>query len=58
LRPALRSAREQPPAGTRDDVIEKYTGQIAAADVYTESTTFWVTESIRPDLGYGSQVHP
>jgi hypothetical protein len=39
-------------------VIEKYTGQIAAADVYTESTTFWVMESIRLDLGYGSQVHP
>jgi ABC-type protease/lipase transport system fused ATPase/permease subunit len=22
------------------------------------STTFWVMESIRLDLGYGSQVHP
>jgi len=39
-------------------VIEKYTGVIAAADVYTESTTFWVMESIRLDLGYGSWVHP
>ena len=39
-------------------VIEKYTGQLAAADVFTESTTFWVMESIRLDLGYGSQVHP
>src|SRR3989442_609903 len=39
-------------------VIEKYTGVLAAADVYTESTTFWVMESIRLDLGYGSQVHP
>jgi hypothetical protein len=29
----------------------------AAADVHTESTTFWVMESIRLDLGYGSQVH-
>jgi len=38
-------------------VIEKYTGVIAAADVFTESTTFWVMESIRLDLGYGSQVH-
>ena len=38
-------------------VIEKYLGVLAAADVYTESTTFWVMESIRLDLGYGSQVH-
>jgi hypothetical protein len=39
-------------------VVEKYTGVLAAADVFTESTTFWVMESIRLDLGYGSQVHP
>jgi len=39
-------------------VIEKYTGVIAAADVFTESTTFHVMQSIRLDLGYGSQVHP
>jgi hypothetical protein len=39
-------------------VIEKYTGVLAAADVFTESTTFWVIESIRLDLGYGAQVHP
>jgi len=39
-------------------VIEKYTGVLAAADVFTESTTFWVMKSIRLDLGYGSQVHP
>jgi glyoxylase-like metal-dependent hydrolase (beta-lactamase superfamily II) len=38
-------------------VIEKYTGVLAAADVFTESTAFWVMESIRLDLGYGSQVH-
>jgi hypothetical protein len=31
---------------------------LAAADVFTASTTFWVMESIRLDLGYGSQVHP
>jgi hypothetical protein len=37
---------------------EKYTGVLAAADVFTESTTFWVMESIRLDLGYGSYVHP
>jgi hypothetical protein len=39
-------------------VIEKYTGVIAAADVFTESTTFQVMQSIRLDLGYGSQVYP
>ena len=39
-------------------VIAKYTGVLAAADVFTPSTTFWVMESIRLDLGYGSQVHP
>jgi len=39
-------------------VIEKYTGVLAAADVYTSSTTFWVMESLRLDLGFGSQVHP
>ena len=39
-------------------VVEKYTGVIAAADVFTESTTFKVMQSIRLDLGFGSQVHP
>jgi glyoxylase-like metal-dependent hydrolase (beta-lactamase superfamily II) len=39
-------------------VIEKYTGVLAAADVFTASTTFWVMESIRLDLGFASQVHP
>jgi hypothetical protein len=39
-------------------VVEKYTGVIAAADVFTESTTFQVMQSIRLDLGHGSQVHP
>jgi glyoxylase-like metal-dependent hydrolase (beta-lactamase superfamily II) len=39
-------------------VIEKYTGKLAAVDVYTESTTFQVMQSIRLDRGYGSQVHP
>jgi glyoxylase-like metal-dependent hydrolase (beta-lactamase superfamily II) len=38
-------------------VIQKYTGVLAAADVYTENTTFWVMESLRLDLGYGSQIH-
>ena len=39
-------------------VIEKYTGVLAAADVYTADVSFWLMESIRLDLGYGSQVHP
>jgi len=39
-------------------VIDKYTGVIMAADVFTESTTFQVMQSIRLDLGYGWQVHP
>jgi glyoxylase-like metal-dependent hydrolase (beta-lactamase superfamily II) len=39
-------------------VIEKYTGVLAAADVFTPSTTFHVMQSLRLDLGYGSQVHP
>jgi hypothetical protein len=39
-------------------VIKKYTGVLAAADVYTASTAFVILESIRLDLGIGSQVHP
>ena len=39
-------------------VIQKYTGVLAAADVYTPSTAFHILESIRLDLGFGSQVHP
>ena len=38
-------------------VVEKYTG-VLAADVFTESTTFQVMQSIRLDLGHGSWVHP
>jgi glyoxylase-like metal-dependent hydrolase (beta-lactamase superfamily II) len=41
-------------------VIAKYTGVLAAADVpaFTTSTTFTILQSIRLDLGGGSQVHP
>jgi glyoxylase-like metal-dependent hydrolase (beta-lactamase superfamily II) len=39
-------------------VIKKYLGVLAAADVYTDSTTFVLLESIRLDLGVGSQIHP
>ncbi|HLK79255.1 MAG TPA: hypothetical protein VKU77_37125, partial [Streptosporangiaceae bacterium] len=38
-------------------VIKKYLGVLAAADVYTASTAFVLLESIRLDLGIGSQVH-
>jgi glyoxylase-like metal-dependent hydrolase (beta-lactamase superfamily II) len=38
-------------------VMEKYTGVLAAADVFTPSTTFWVMESIRLDAGFASYVH-
>jgi glyoxylase-like metal-dependent hydrolase (beta-lactamase superfamily II) len=39
-------------------VIEKYAGVLGAADVFTESTTFQVMQSIRLDLGDGFYVHP
>jgi glyoxylase-like metal-dependent hydrolase (beta-lactamase superfamily II) len=41
-------------------VIAKYTGVLAAADVpaFTTTTTFSILQSIRLDLGTGSQVHP
>ena len=39
-------------------VIAKYTGVLAAADVYTASTAFMILESIRLDQGIGSQVRP
>jgi glyoxylase-like metal-dependent hydrolase (beta-lactamase superfamily II) len=39
-------------------VIEKYTGVLAAADIFTATTTFRIMQSIRLDLGYGSQVRP
>ena len=40
-----------------DPVIKKYTGVLAAADVYTASHVFVLLEAIRLDLGEGSQVH-
>ena len=39
-------------------VVKKYTGVLAAADVFTASHAFIILESIRLDLGFGSQVHP
>jgi glyoxylase-like metal-dependent hydrolase (beta-lactamase superfamily II) len=41
-------------------VIKKYTGVLAAADIeeFTRSSTFMILQSMRLDLGAGSQVHP
>jgi glyoxylase-like metal-dependent hydrolase (beta-lactamase superfamily II) len=41
-------------------VVAKYTGVLAAADIeeFTYSTTFMIMQSMRLDLGAGSQVHP
>jgi hypothetical protein len=55
---AVKAHLDATTAAAAAPVIEKYTGVLAAADVFTESTTFRVMESIRLDLGYGSQVHP
>jgi glyoxylase-like metal-dependent hydrolase (beta-lactamase superfamily II) len=54
----FRGGLEETVAAAAAPVIEKYTGVLAAADVFTESTTFQVLQSIRLDLGYGSWVHP
>jgi glyoxylase-like metal-dependent hydrolase (beta-lactamase superfamily II) len=47
-------------AHAAEPIIAKYTGVLAAADVeaFTYSTTFTVLQSMRLDLGAGSQVHP
>ncbi|MDX6654681.1 MAG: hypothetical protein QOH18_1391 [Solirubrobacterales bacterium] len=55
---AVRGYLDAVAAAAATPVIEKYTGVLAAADVFTTSTTFHVMQSIRLDLGYGSQVHP
>ena len=39
-------------------VIRKYTGVLAAVNVYTASTAFMLLESIRLDGGFDSQIHP
>src|SRR5690242_17723213 len=55
---ACRGGLDEMVATAAAPVIEKYTGVLAAADVVTESTTSQVMQSIRLDLGYGSQVRP
>ena len=39
-------------------VIEKYTGVLGAADVFTVPTAFSILASIRLDLGYRMDIHP
>jgi glyoxylase-like metal-dependent hydrolase (beta-lactamase superfamily II) len=39
-------------------VVAKYTGVLAAADVFTARSTLAILESVRLDLGFGSQIHP
>jgi glyoxylase-like metal-dependent hydrolase (beta-lactamase superfamily II) len=55
---AVRGYLDAVTAAAAEPVIEKYTGVLASADVFTASTTFHVMQSIRLDLGYASQVHP
>jgi glyoxylase-like metal-dependent hydrolase (beta-lactamase superfamily II) len=55
---AVKGLLDASAAAAAAPVIDKYTGVLAAADVFTLSTTFWVMQSIRLDLGYGSYVHP
>ena len=55
---ALRGYLDAVTAAAAEPVIAKYTGVLAAADVFTASTTFHVMQSLRLDRGYGSQVHP
>jgi glyoxylase-like metal-dependent hydrolase (beta-lactamase superfamily II) len=43
---------------TAAPVIEKYTGVLAAADVFTPDVAFWLMESMRLNRGIGLQVHP
>jgi hypothetical protein len=55
---AVRGYLDAITAAAATPVIEKYTGVLAAADVFTASTTSHVMQSLRLDLGYGSQIHP
>ncbi|HEX3834042.1 MAG TPA: MBL fold metallo-hydrolase [Solirubrobacteraceae bacterium] len=55
---AVRDYLDAVTADAAAPIIDKYTGVLAAADVFTASMTFHVMQSIRLDLGYGWQVHP
>ncbi len=55
---AIREYLNATTAAAAAPVIEKYSGILEAADLFTASTTFQVVQSMRLDLGYASQVHP
>lgn len=57
---AVKGYLDEVTAHAAEPVIAKYTGILAAGDVeaFTYSTTFTVMQSLRLDLGVGSQVHP
>jgi glyoxylase-like metal-dependent hydrolase (beta-lactamase superfamily II) len=54
---AVKTYQDAQTAYAAAPVIKKYTGVLAAADVYTTSTAFVILESVRLDLGFDSQVH-
>ena len=53
---ATRELLDATAAAAAKPVIEKYTGVLAAADVFTESTAYLLMQALRFDLGYGSKV--
>jgi glyoxylase-like metal-dependent hydrolase (beta-lactamase superfamily II) len=57
---AVKGYLDEVTAKAAQPVIEKYTGVLASADVkeFTYTTTFAIMQSMRLDLGAGSQVHP
>jgi glyoxylase-like metal-dependent hydrolase (beta-lactamase superfamily II) len=55
---AIKNYLDAVTAAAAAPVIKKYTGVLAAADLFTPNTTLHITQSIRLDHGYGSQVHP
>ena len=55
---AIKAILEETARRTAEPVTEKWTGVLAAADVFTEDVAFQVMQSVRLDLGYGSWVHP
>jgi glyoxylase-like metal-dependent hydrolase (beta-lactamase superfamily II) len=54
---SMRDLLDATAAAAAEPVIEKYAGVLAAAELFTAGITLHVMESIRIDLGYGSQVH-
>ncbi len=55
---AMREYLHAMTAAAAAPVIEKYSGILAAVEIFTPVTTFHVMQSIRLDLGYASRVHP